>query len=121
MRTPPRSELELLLLPSGPLPPNPGEMVGSPQFAAVLSELAGRVDYVLVDAPPMFAVGDAAAMAPNVDGMVVVLKLGETTADTVKSVEGFFAQTPTRALGIVVTGTPRRGQGRYSHYGEYSS
>ena len=121
VRTPPRSELELLLLPSGPLPPNPGEMVGSPQFAALLSELATRVDYVLVDAPPMFAVGDAAAMAPNVDGMIVVLKLGETTADTVKSVEGFFAQTPTRALGIVVTGTPRRGQGRYSHYSEYSS
>jgi receptor protein-tyrosine kinase len=116
-----RSELELLLLPSGPLPPNPGEIVGSPQFAAVLHELAGRVDYVLVDAPPMFAVGDAAAMAPNVDGMVLVLRLGETTGDTVKSVEGFFAQTPTRALGIVVTGTPRRGKGRYSQYGEYSS
>ncbi len=116
-----RSELKLLILPSGPLPPNPGEIVGSPQFAAVLSELATMVDYVLVDAPPMFAVGDAAAMAPNVDGMVVVLKLGETTADTVKNVEGFFAQTPTQALGIVVTGTPRRGKGRYSQYDDYSS
>jgi Mrp family chromosome partitioning ATPase/capsular polysaccharide biosynthesis protein len=120
-RDAPRGMLELSLLPSGPLPPNPGEIVGSPQFAAVLKELANDADYVLVDAPPMFTVGDAAAMAPHVDGMVVVLRLGETTADTVRSVEGFFAQTPTRALGIVVTGTPQHGRGRYSRYGDYAS
>lgn len=106
-------ELKLLMLPSGPLPPNPGEIVGSQQFGRVLRELGKEADYVLVDAPPMFAVGDAAAMASLVDGLLVVLHLQDTTADTIKRVEDFFTRTPTRALGVVVTGVRRAEKGRY--------
>jgi len=112
-------DLRLVLLPSGPLPPNPGEIVTSQQLADILTTLKKDADYVLVDAPPMFAVGDAAAMAALVDGIIVVLRLEQTTADTLKSVEEFFTRVPAKALGIVVTGVPRRGKGRYSGYQEY--
>jgi len=104
---------ELVLLPSGPLPPNPGEMVGSQQFGKALQDLGAVADYVLVDAPPMFAVGDTAAMAPWVDGLLVVLRLEETTADTIRHVEDFLARTPTRALGVVITGVHRPSRGKY--------
>lgn len=110
------AEVELRVLPSGILPPNPGEIVNSRQMRDILETLRSDSDYVLVDAPPMFAVGDAAAMADKVDGIVVVLRLGETTADTLKSVEDFFKRVPTRALGLVVTGVPRGSRSKYYHY-----
>jgi len=113
-------DLRLVLLPSGPLPPNPGEIVTSRQLADILTTLKKDADYVLVDAPPMFTVGDAAAMAALVDGIIVLLRLQQTTADTVKDVEEFFARVPAKALGIVVTGVPRSGKGKYSRYQEYS-
>jgi Mrp family chromosome partitioning ATPase len=112
-------DLKLTLLPSGPLPPNPGEIVTSRQLAAILDTLKQETDYVLVDAPPMFAVGDAAAMAAMVDGIIVILRLAETTADTIKSVEEFFSRVTAKPIGIVVTGVPRSAKGKYYRYDEY--
>jgi polysaccharide biosynthesis transport protein len=112
-------DLKLKLLSSGPLPPNPGEIVGSRQFGAVLDTLRAESDYVLVDAPPMFAVGDAAALGALVDGIIVVLRLDQTTADTIKTVEDFFTRVPARPLGIVVTGVPRTAKGKYYRYQAY--
>jgi polysaccharide biosynthesis transport protein len=106
-------DLKLRVLSSGPLPPNPGEIVNSLQMGAILDTLRSDSDYVLVDAPPMFAVGDAAAMADKVDGIMVILRLEETTADTLKSIEDFFTRVPTRALGLVVSGVPRGSRGEY--------
>jgi len=112
-------KLSLRLLTSGPLPPNPGEIVSSRQLGAILDQLKQDSDYVLVDAPPMFAVGDAGAMAPLVDGIIVILRLDETTAEVIKGVEDFFSRVPTRALGIVVTAVPRDRRGKYYRYQEY--
>lgn len=113
-------ELKLKVLSSGPLPPNPGEIVGSRQLAAVLDTLRAESDYVLVDAPPMFAVGDAAALAAHVDGVIVILRLPQTTGDTIKGVEDFFTRVPTRSLGVVVSGVPRGAKGgKYYRYQEY--
>jgi polysaccharide biosynthesis transport protein len=112
-------DLKLKLLSSGPLPPNPGEIVGSRQLAAVLDTLRGESDYVLVDAPPMFAVGDAAALAARVDGIIVILRLDQTTADTIKEVEDFFTRVSARPLGVVITGVPRGAKGKYYRYQEY--
>jgi Mrp family chromosome partitioning ATPase len=67
----------------------------------------------------MFVVGDAAAMAAKVDGIVVILRLDETTAETVKGVEGFLARVPARALGVVVNGVPRGSKGGSDRYPEY--
>jgi len=114
-----RNDLQLRVLPSGPLPPNPGEIVSSRQLGNIIEALKADSDYVLIDAPPMFAVGDAAAMADKVDGIIVVLRLEETTADTLKSVEDFFRRAPTRALGLVVSGVPRESKGEYYRNQKY--
>ncbi len=113
------SELHLTVLPSGPLPPNPGEIVTSRQLAAVLEQLKATHDYVLIDAPPMFAVGDAAAMASKIDGVVAVLRLDQTTHDTLREVETFLSRTTARTLGIVVTGVPRSSKSKYYRYDQY--
>lgn len=113
------TDLQLTVLPSGPLPPNPGEIVTSQQLTSVLEHLTATHDYVLVDAPPMFAVGDAAAMADKVDGVVTVLRLDQTTQDTLRGVEGFLERVPSRALGLVVTGVPRSSKSKHYRYDSY--
>jgi Mrp family chromosome partitioning ATPase/capsular polysaccharide biosynthesis protein len=112
-------DLELKVLSSGPLPPNPGEIVGSRQLGAMLDTLRAESDYVLVDAPPMFAVGDAATLAARVDGIIVILRLDQTTADTIKDVEDFFTRVPARPLGVVITGVADDAKGKYHRYQEY--
>jgi receptor protein-tyrosine kinase len=112
-------ELTLTVLPAGLLPPNPGEIVSSRQLDTILDDLKRDHDYVLVDAPPMFAVGDAAAMAGKVDGLIVVLKLNETTRETLRAVQELLDRLPSRTLGFVVTGVPRGSKGRFYRYEDY--
>jgi polysaccharide biosynthesis transport protein len=112
-------ELRLRVLTSGPIPPNPGEIVTSDQFSAVLAELREGHDYVLVDAPPMFVVGDAAALAGKVDGVIIVLRFAQTSTHTLTGVTEFAKRVPARTLGVVVTGAPPRARGRSYRYDAY--
>jgi Mrp family chromosome partitioning ATPase len=113
------SELGLSLLTSGPLPPNPGEMVTSQQLSDLLTELTYTHDYVLVDAPPLLAVGDAATLASKVDGVIIVVRLDQTTRDMLDRIEEFVQRIPARSLGLVVTGVPRRSGQRAYRYQSY--
>ncbi len=65
-------------LPSGPFPPNPSELLNSKGMRRVLEELEGRYDQIIVDSPPVLAVTDAAVLAVHADGVVLVLRSGET-------------------------------------------
>ena len=113
------SLLRLHVLTAGPIPPNPGEMVTSEQLSGILAALRDAHDYVLVDAPPMFVVGDASALAGRVDGIVVVLRYDQTTANTLNAVADFVQRVPTRTLGVVVTAAPRKTRGGAYRYAEY--
>ena len=117
---PAAQELGLSLLTSGPLPPNPGEMVTSQQLSDLLTELTYTHDYVLVDAPPLMAVGDAATLAGKVDGVIIVVRLDQTTREVMERIEEFVHRIPARALGLVVTGVQRRaGQKAYRYQSYY--
>jgi capsular polysaccharide biosynthesis protein/Mrp family chromosome partitioning ATPase len=117
--TAPKSDnLQLQLLTSGPLPPNPGELATSQQLADVIDTLKQNNDYVLVDAPPLFAVGDATALAGRVDGVLVIVNLESTTRDMIRQIEEFFARIPARKMGLVVTGIApsARSRGHNTYY-----
>jgi polysaccharide biosynthesis transport protein len=112
------------VLTSGPLPPNPGEIVTSQRLASVISELSDHADLVLIDAPPFLAVGDAAALARTANGLLVVMRLGTVTKAMLKETAEFLDPLPCRKLGIVVTNIPAEGSAhRYRYYskdsGEY--
>ena len=111
--------LELRLLTSGPLPPNPGEIATSKQLSDVIDQLKREHDYVLVDAPPMLAVGDAAAIAGKVDGVIVMIRVEETTRTQIAEVERFLERVPARALGLVAAGVSKTDRKTYAHYHEY--
>jgi succinoglycan biosynthesis transport protein ExoP len=66
------------VLPSGPFPPNPSELLNSKAMRRLLEEFEGRYGQVIVDSPPMLAVTDSAVLAQHTDGVVLVLRSGET-------------------------------------------
>lgn len=108
---------------AGPLPPNPGELVASDRLAALISEASEHADYVLVDAPPLTAVGDAASIASKVDGVVLVVKMSQTTKRSLDFVKQRFVDSvPCSMLGIVVTNSTSNGSyGSYYYSGYYKA
>jgi len=112
----------LYVLPSGPLPPNPGEIAASRRLAEVIAELSGICDLVLLDAPPLLVVGDTAALARAAGGMLVVARLGIVTKAMLTEAVEALAQMPCRKLGVVVTGIPVEGTAyRYRYFEESSA
>jgi len=107
----------LQILTSGPLPPNPGEVIASQRMATVLRRLVeSNADYVLVDAPPLLAVGDAGALAPYVDGLLYVANLDSTRRPTLETAREALDALPCRKLGVIVVGE-RLESSHYRHYG----
>jgi len=95
----------LRVLTSGPLPPNPGEVVASRRLAAVLAALTeSDVDYVLVDAPPLLSVGDVAALALVTDTLLIVANVSRVTRPMLENTRHALDTLPCRKLGVVTVG-----------------
>jgi succinoglycan biosynthesis transport protein ExoP len=104
----------LTVLPSGPVPPNPSELLESGRMRQLLTELQGRFDIVVVDSPALGAVGDALALIPAVDGVVVVSGLGQTTRDAVRRFKKQLSLISARPVGVVANFTEiERGYSAY--------
>jgi capsular exopolysaccharide synthesis family protein len=93
----------LRLLPSGPLPPNPSELVGSRRMAEIISGLSGQADMVLFDAPPVVAVTDAAVLASRVDGVLLVIRAGGTKRDHAQKAKALLDKVSAHLVGVVLT------------------
>jgi succinoglycan biosynthesis transport protein ExoP len=95
----------LHLLPAGPVPHNPAELLGSPAMGALLAGLAGAdVDYVLVDTPPVLAVSDPLAIAQHVHGVVLLAAAGRTRARNLAEAYERLDQVGADVLGVVLNG-----------------
>jgi tyrosine-protein kinase len=95
---------ELFVLPSGFLPASPGELVGTQAVATVISRLRDEMDFVLVDAPPMLTVSDAAVLSKRVDAILVVVRLGVVNRPMLRDLERELDASPTPKLGFILTG-----------------
>jgi polysaccharide biosynthesis transport protein len=105
----------LFILTSGAVPPNPGEMMASRRFETLLEEVHGSpIDYVLVDSPAFLSVGDAAAIAAKVDGLVLVVNIERTSRPELEDTREFLAPLPCRKLGVVAVSEKFTG-GDYYH------
>ena len=96
----------LQVLTSGPLPPNPSELLGSRQMTRVLERLRDAAELVLFDAPPVVAVTDAALLAPRVDGVLLVVDAGATRRDVARRARGQLDKVNARLLGVVLNNVP---------------
>ncbi len=107
------------VLASGPLPPNPSELLASDHMNKVLTELREQYDTVLVDSPPLLPVTDAAAVAPATDGAILVCRFKQTTRSEVESAVGALSAVGAPLLGTVFTMVPSTGPRSYGHYNAY--
>lgn len=106
------------VLTSGPVPPNPAELLQSQAMAETLSALRASYDVVLIDAPPLLPITDAAVLAAQADGAILIVRAKKTTHDQVnRSVERLEGANA-RLLGTVLTMTSARSrEGGWSGYG----
>jgi capsular exopolysaccharide synthesis family protein len=91
------------LLPSGPLPPNPSELLSSAQMRDVLGRLSESYNYVLIDSPPLLAVADALELARVVDGVVLAVRRNRSTTDDAREVRALVDRLAIHLVGVVFT------------------
>ncbi len=97
----------LSLLPSGALPPNPADLLGSRRMDEVIGVLKARAEFVLFDAPPVLAVADATILGSKVDGVLLVVRAGQTRRDHAMRAKELLDQVHVRIIGSVLTNAPR--------------
>lgn len=119
-------ELNLDLIPSGPIPPNPSELLSSENMTILLQELAKHYDYIFIDAPPINIVTDPIILARKTDGIVLVARQGQSTYDELNKAVGALEFAQATILGIVINDVKEdSGYGRYKYkykkYEKYSS
>jgi polysaccharide biosynthesis transport protein len=107
----------LQLIPSGPLPPNPADLLSSHRFEAMLDAVRSEVDVVLIDSPPVLAASDALAVATHTDGVVMVCRSHKTRVDHVRQASHLIQQGGIRLVGLVLN--QQKGQQGASYYGKY--
>ena len=92
----------LTMVPSGPLPSNPGELLGSPRFSKLIEDLSDQFDLVLVDMPPVLSTADAGIASPYVDGVIVVVDSEATDTDSLLKVKNTIDRSGGTIVGAIL-------------------
>ena len=111
------------LIPSGSIPPNPSELLGSDRMKQLLSQAEEQYDYIFVDSPPLGVVADALVVAPQSAGVVLVARQKQTTYDELEECIEAIRRINATMLGVVVTDvhTESSGYMRYDNKRYYRS
>ncbi len=104
----------LRILTSGPLPPNPAEVLSSAVMRGLIESLKSEADYIIFDSPPVLAVTDAALLATGLDGVLLVLRAGATNRDDAREAKAHLEQVHANLLGIILTNA-RESRSRYEY------
>ncbi|WP_437315413.1 GumC family protein [Sorangium sp. So ce385] len=115
-----KTEVEnLYVIPAGPIPPNPAELLHSDRFKALLRKLQGRFDRVLIDSPPLVAVTDGTVLSTLVDGTVLVVRAAITTRDFARHGIRALYDVGGKTVGVVLNAVDlnRKEYGVYHYYG----
>ena len=124
---------------SGDIPPNPSELLSSPRMARLLAEMRKRYDFIILDTPPINMVIDAVVLAPNTDGVLFVVRSGQSERGAVIHAVEQLEYAKAKILGFVLNDVElestnygygkyrykrygrygRYGYGKYGHYGKY--
>lgn len=111
---------EIFAITSGPIPPNPSDLVGSKRLRTLLEKMREHFDFIIIDSPPVQLVTDSLVLSHLVDGTLLVVKAGGTTYDMVQSGLKKLRDVQCRILGVVLNGVGKNHGGGY-YYSGYSS
>ena len=112
------SKRDFLCIAAGPLPPNPAELLAMDRTTEVLRALTAICDHVVIDAPPVLLVSDAAELAKKVNGVILVARFRATRTDEARRTRQSLERIGVKPLGVVVTGA-RGAKAYYHRYGDY--
>ncbi len=104
---------------SGPLPPNPSELLASRHMSTLLRELRQYYDIVLIDTPPLLPVTDAAVIAPATDGVILACRFKQSSRIQVEAAAAAISAVSAPLLGTVFTMVPSSGPRAYARYNSY--
>ena len=106
----------LTVIPSGPIPPNPAEMVASKRMSGLIAELREQYDIILIDTPPLLAVTDAQIIATKSDGVLMVIDYGKVKRDIAIKAKSNLDKVGARILGVVMNNVKRKSSEAYYYY-----
>jgi polysaccharide biosynthesis transport protein len=116
----------LSIMPCGPIPPNPAELISSERMRGLLRALGERYDHILIDSPPLINVTDPVILSTLVDGVILVVHGGRSTRDVVRRARQELATVGARIFGVVLNNVDLRRDGYddyyyYRHYSNYEA
>jgi capsular exopolysaccharide synthesis family protein len=106
----------LYVLPAGPVPPNPSELLSSIKLRILVSELEDRFDHIIIDSPPVIHVTDALIISPHVDGVVIVVKGNQTPREAVLRAKQALLDVNAKIFGIVLNCVDLNSESYYYNY-----
>lgn len=106
----------LSLLPCGPIPPNPAELIISDRMKDMLIELGARYDHIIIDSPPLINVTDPVILSTMVDGVILVVHGGKSTRDIVRRARQELASVGAKIFGVVLNNVDLRREGYDNYY-----
>lgn len=110
-------EKNLYVLPSGPIPPNPAELLGSKAMDQFMEEVSELYDIILFDSPPILAVTDAQVLARKCDGVILVVSSGNTDQEQVVKAKELLVSAKSHILGVVLNNKKVQNSNYYYYYG----
>ena len=110
----------LSVLPAGPTPPNPAELLNGQHFRKLLEQVSERFDRVLIDSPPAVPVTDPAILSTLVDGVVLIVRHGKTPKEAAQRATQHVLDVGGHIVGVVLNDIDVSGKGYRSYYGHYS-
>ena len=108
----------LSILTSGPIPPNPSEMLGSNQLTLFINKLKEMYDLIILDSAPLQAVTDAQLLSVKADGTIIVVEAEKTKKDDIVSAKELLQKVDANILGLVLNKSKNREKKYYYYYGE---
>jgi capsular exopolysaccharide synthesis family protein len=114
----------LSILPCGPLPPNPAELISSDKMKELMQMMGERYDHILIDSPPLINVTDPVILSTIVDGVILVVHGGKSTRDIVRRARQELCAVGAKIFGVVLNNVDLRREGYddyyyYRHYSDY--
>lgn len=109
----------LYVMPSGPIPPNPSELISSKRMESLIEALGSQLDLVIYDAPPVLAVTDAQLLASKVDGTILVVRAEKSEKEAVRQSVQLLDHVHAKIIGTILNDVPGDKDGYYGYYGYY--
>ena len=112
----PTMQSNLFVVPAGPVPPHPAELLGSSVMHDLLTKWRGEYDHVILDSPPVISVTDPVLLSVKADAVILIVRSGQTTAAHVRRTRNLLQSVKASLLGVVVNAADLTSPDYYYYY-----